>query len=234
VTKKLSIAATVLLLGACALPPQRVDTPRTEGPDKTYVVDLPIGWIKQVTQKKDLLASRDGILLDYILISASPLKDAFPKTKKAAGDNMLPAELAELEVAETKNQDQFTAALTVVENEPVEVAGQEGFRVRMRFKNNRGLELQRVVYGFADKSAYHRMEFGAPTLYYFDRYYPEFQKVVASFQLSAGNKKTAGMEPRSVVPFAHHSAPFAPAANSGGVSRSASARARPWPQGAVS
>jgi hypothetical protein len=212
VTKKLSTAAAVLLLGACALPPQRVDTPRTEGPDKTYVVDLPIGWIKQVTQKKELLASRDGILLDYILISASPLKEAFPKTKKAAADNMLPAELAELEIAETKNQDQFTAALTVVENEPVEIAGQEGFRVRMRYKNNRGLELQRVVYGFADKSAYHRMEFGAPTLHYFDTYYPEFQKVVASFQLSAGNKKTVTVEPQSIVLFTQGSAPFVPAA----------------------
>jgi hypothetical protein len=197
--KQLSTAAAVLLIGACALPPQRVDTPRTEGPDNAYSVDLPVGWIKQVTQQKQLLASRDGILLDYILIGVSPLKEAFPKTKKGAGDNMLPAELAELEIAEIKNQDEFTAALTVVENEPVEIAGQEGFRIRLRYKNNRGLELQRVVCGFADKSAYHRMEFGAPTLHYFDTYYPDFQKVVASFQLSAGNKKTASIEPESMV-----------------------------------
>ncbi len=194
--KALRTAGVVLLLGACALPPQRVDTPRTEGPDKSYSVDLPVGWIKQVTPKKQLLASRDGILLDYILISAGPLKDAFPKTKKAAGDDMLPAELAELEIAEIRNQDQFTAALTVAENEPAEISGQEGFRIRLRYKNNRGLELQRVVYGFADKVAYHRLEFGAPTLYYFDTYYPAFQKAVASFQLgAANNKKTVSIEP---------------------------------------
>ncbi len=199
--KKSSAAALSLLVAACAAPPQRVDTSRTEGPDKTYTVDLPVGWIKQITQRKQLLASRDGILLDYILISASPLKEAFPKTKKSAADNMLPAELAELEIAEIKNQDQFTAALTVVENEPVEIAGQEGFKIRLRYKNNRGLELQRVVYGFADKSAYHQMEFGAPTLYYFDTYYADFQKVVASFQLSAANKKTVSIEPNSIVLF---------------------------------
>jgi hypothetical protein len=190
---KLSVVAVVLLLSACAIPPQRVDTPRTEGPDKTYSVDLPVGWIKQVTPNKQLLASRDGVLLDYILISASPLKQAFPNTKKGAGDGMLPAELAELEIAEVRSHDQFTAALTVVENEPADIAGQEGFRLRLHYKNGRGLELQRVIYGFVDKSAYHRMEFGAPTLYYFDRYYPDFQKVVASFQVGGANRKTSGI-----------------------------------------
>lgn len=198
--KKISIVAVAVLVGACAAPPERVDTPRTDGPDKTYSVDLPVGWIKQVTPNKQLLASRDGVLLDYILISKMSPKEAFPKTKKAASDSMLPAELAELEIAEIKSQDQFTTALTVVENEPADIAGQEGFRIRVRYKNNRGLEIQRVVCGLADKSAYYRMSFEAPTLYYFDTYYPDFQKAVASFELhGAGNKKTTGALSRQVV-----------------------------------
>jgi hypothetical protein len=191
--KRFSSVALVVLVGACAAPPQRVDTPRTEGPDKAYSVDLPVGWIKQVTPNRQLLASRDGVLLDYILISKTSLKDAFPKTKKAASDSMLPAELAELEIAEVKSQDEYTAALTVVDNEPAEIAGQEGFRIRMRYKNTRGLEIQRVVCGLADKSAYYQMTFEAPTLHYFDTYYPDFQKAVASFQLGSGTK-TAGVQ----------------------------------------
>jgi len=190
---KCHIAVLAALLSACAAPPQRVDTPPTEGPDKAYAVDLPVGWIKQVTAKRELLASRDGILLEYILISKASPKEAFPKTKKAASDALLPAELAELEIAEIKSEDQFTAALTVVENEPAEIAGQEGFRIRVRYKNTRGLEIQRVVYGFADKAAYYQMTFQAPMLYYFDTYYSDFQKVVASFQLVSGSKKAAGM-----------------------------------------
>jgi predicted dehydrogenase len=51
-------------------------------------------------------------------------------------------------------------------------------------KNSRGLEIQRVVYGFADKSAYYRIHFTAPKLYYFDTYYPEFEKTVASFKVT--------------------------------------------------
>lgn len=196
---KCHIAALAALLSACVAPPQRVDMPRTEGPDKAYAVDLPVGWIKQVTEKRQLLASRDGILLEYILISRTSPKEAFPKTKKAASDTLLPAELAELEIAEIKSEDQFTAALTVMENEPAEITGQEGFRVRVRYKNTRGLEIQRVVYGFADKAGYYQMTFQAPVLYYFDTYYPDFLKVVASFQLVSSSKKAAGMPVGMVV-----------------------------------
>jgi len=191
---KFNVAAVVVLLGACAAPPQRVDSSRTEGPDKSYAVDLPVGWISQVTQNKQLLVTRDGTLLEYILITKSPPKEAFPKTKKAASDSMLPAELAELEIAEIKSEDQFTAALTVIENTPAEITGRSGFRFRVRYKNNLGLEIQRVVCGFAEKSAYYQMQFGAPTLYYFDRYYPDFQKAVASFQLTDSNKKTSSLK----------------------------------------
>ncbi len=113
---------------------------------------------------------------------------------------MLPAELAELEIAEIKSQDQFTAALTVVENEPADIAGQEGFRIRLRYKNNRGLEIQRVVYAARRQVRVLPDELRAPTLYYFDTYYPDFQKAVASFQLrGAGNKKTTGALTRQVV-----------------------------------
>jgi len=180
---------------------QRVDTSRTLGPDRSYSVELPAGWIKQVIMARELMVSRDGPLLEYILITKTSLKHAFPRTKKAAGDGMLPAELAELEIAEVKSQDQFTEALTVVENEPAEIAGQEGFRVRVRYKNTHGLEIQRVVYGFADKSAFYQLAFEAPMLYYFDTYYPDFQKAVASFQLNAGDKKTADMSSKTVVLF---------------------------------
>jgi hypothetical protein len=42
-----------------------------------------------------------------------------------------------------------------------------------------------VEYGLADKSGYYLLDYFAPTLYYFDKYYPDFQKVVESFQLTA-------------------------------------------------
>jgi hypothetical protein len=176
----------VLVFTACMQMPSRVDTARSEAPDKSYTVDLPIGWIKQGSpNNRTLAASRDGFLLEAIAITKHPIKEAFPKTKKAATAQMLPAELAELEIAEIKRQDEFTAALTVAQNEPAEIAGHEGFDLRVRYKNTRGLEIQLVVYGFVDKAAYYEIAFQAPMLYYFDKHYPDFQKVVESFQLTA-------------------------------------------------
>jgi hypothetical protein len=175
----------VILVAACVQMPTRVDIARTQGPDKSYTVDLPIGWIKQGSpNNRTLLASRDGFLLEAIAITKQPIKEAFPKTKKAATAQMLPAELAELEIAELKNQDEFTAALTVAENGPAEIAGHDGFDLRVRYRNTRGLEIQQVVYGFVDKASYYQIIFQAPMLYYFNKHYPEFQKVVESFQLT--------------------------------------------------
>ena len=190
-----ALAATVaLLLAGCVQTPTRVDAARSEAPDKSYIVDLPVGWIKQATvDNHKLLVSRDGFLLNVIEVSRQPLKEAFPRTKKASTDSMLPAELAELEIAEIKAEDQYTAALNVIENEPAEIDGHEGFRIRVSFKNARGLEIQRVAAGFADKAAYYRLAFQAPMLYYFDTYYPEFQKTLASFQLAGSAKKTGSI-----------------------------------------
>jgi hypothetical protein len=191
--KRIARLVFVMLLTGCQQTPQRIDTPRTEGLDKSYTVDLPTGWIRQGTfDNKTLLASRNGFLLEFIAIAKRPLKEAFPMTKKAATEGMLPAELAELEIAEIKSSDQFTAALTVVENEPAEIAGRDGFRIQVSYKNARGLELQRVVYGFIDKTGYYQLAFQAPMLYYFGTYYPDFEKAVASFQLSGDSKKTSG------------------------------------------
>ena len=186
---RIGTATFVLLLAGCVQSPARVDSMPTQAPDKSYSVDLPIGWIKQGSpDNRTLIASRNGFLLEGMHISKRPIKEAFHRTKKAATAQMLPAELAELEIAELKSQDQFTAALTVEQNEPAEISGREGFDLRVRFKNTRGLEIQRVVYGFVDQAEYYRLSFQAPMLYYFDKYYPDFQKAVESFQLAAARK----------------------------------------------
>jgi hypothetical protein len=180
------LALLAVLLAGCVMQPQRVEQPHTEGPDKAFSADLPQGWIKQIApDRKSLLVSRNGFLLEVVVFTRRPLKEAFPKLKKPATSEMLPAELAELEIAETKLQDTFKGALNVLENEPAEISGEQGYKLRVSYKNTRGLEIQRVTYGFADSAAYYRIHFTAPKLYYFDTYYPDFEKIVQSFRLTA-------------------------------------------------
>ena len=185
---KLILALTSILLAGCIPPATRVDSPRTEALDKAYTVDLPSGWIREYTSERNLVASRDGFLLESIAVVRHPLKDAFPRTKKAATDALLPSELAELEIAEIMARDELTAALTVLENDPAPLSGKEGFRLKVSYNNPRGLEFIEVVHGAVDGTALYLVTYRAPRLYYFERYYPEFQKTVASFTLNEAKK----------------------------------------------
>jgi hypothetical protein len=179
------MVALCMALAGCVPAPARVNTPRTEAPDKSYTVDLPTGWIKQYTMENNLIASRDGYLLETLAVVRRPLKQAFERTKKDAADTMLPSELAELEIAEIKARDELSEALTVLENEPALVSGKEGFRVKVSYRNPRGLELHEEVYGVVDKSRLYLLVYRAPRLYYFPKYHPDFQRTVESFRIAA-------------------------------------------------
>jgi len=185
--KKISLLLVVLALSACVPQPARVDTPLTEDSGKSYKVDLPVGWIKQWTQGGVLIVSHDGPLLQTIMVSKAPLKEAFPKTKKAATEAALPAELAEMRIAELKATNEQLAALQVIENEPAIVAGKEGYRLKVAYKSQRGLRYERVIYGVVDKNSSYALDYFAPSLLYFERDLPTFQKVVESFQLASAN-----------------------------------------------
>ncbi|MGQ0579037.1 MAG: hypothetical protein ACT4PQ_09045 [Betaproteobacteria bacterium] len=187
------LVLTLLLAGAagCVSAPARVDVPLTEAPDKSYSVDLPVGWIRHVAQDKTLLVSRDGFVLQTIGITHRPAAQAFPKTRKSAVEGALPSELAELQIAEMKTETQQMAALTVIENEPVSLDGREGFRVRVSYHTMRGLEIHRVTYGVPDKSAYYRIEYVAPKLHYFDATFADFEKVVSSLRFTDADKAAA-------------------------------------------
>ena len=174
-----------LALAGCVPPPARVDSPRLEALDKSYTVELPAGWIRQYTPDKNVVVSRDGFLLETLAVVRRPLKQAFQRTKKDVSETMLPSELAELEIAEIKARDEQTAALTVLENEPAVVSGEEGFRVRVAYRNPRGLEFHEEVHGVVDKSGLYLLVYRAPRLYYFPKYHPDFQRTVESFRIAA-------------------------------------------------
>jgi len=177
------VGVLVLALAGCATPPARVDIARTEAPDKAYTLDLPIGWIRSTTVEKELLASRDGYGLNAIIVSHRKLDRAFPRTKKAATTDLLPFELAELEIAEARAQGAQLTALNVIENEPAALSGKDAFRVKVSYRNELGLEIYHIIYGLADVSGYYTLEYRAPRLHYFDKYYGEFEKTAASFEL---------------------------------------------------
>jgi hypothetical protein len=172
------------LLGGCATTFQVVDKAEMAGPDKSYTVQLPLNWIRLATLDDRVLVTRDGFGLQHVSITRRAAKEAFPKTKKGADEKLLPSELAELQVAELKSASEQMANLVVAENIPAAVGGKNGFRLHLRFKNERGLDFEQIHYGVACKGYYYLISYQAPRLYYFEKYRADFERTAASFTLT--------------------------------------------------
>ena len=77
--------------------------------------------------------------------------------------------------------------LKVAKNEPISLAGHDGYSLVTEFKNARGLRYERIVVGFADPEGYYTMSFQAPVLYYFDRDHAVFDVMLRSFRVASGS-----------------------------------------------
>lgn len=180
---KLAALALVSLLAGCATW-ERVDKAYAEGPDKSYSVDLPLGWVRFMQQADGIAVTRDGFALNRIAIVRRDLDKAFPRLKKGAKADLLPSELAELQLAEIKTSANETV-ITILDNAPALMDGQPGYRLHLQHRNERGLVFDRVLYGLATGKGYFTLTFSAPALHYSARDLAAFEQVVASFRLGA-------------------------------------------------
>ena len=67
-----------------------------------------------------------------------------------------------------------------------QINGHQGFELVLEFKNDDGLRLRIVSNGFVDKTGFYTINYRAPVLYYFDRDYADYAKLVRSFRQSKG------------------------------------------------
>jgi hypothetical protein len=177
-------AAGLLLIQVACSPWVLINPENTHFKEDGFEVSLPEGWVRPMFEHDDVILTRDGLPLEQIMVRQRPHKKAFPLLKKPASDKLLPSELAELQIAETKRGGEIESNLLVLENDPVTIAGREGFRLRLRFVTPKGLPVEQLLYGVCDAKYYYLLGLQAPELYYFDRYRGEFEKMVASFKFA--------------------------------------------------
>lgn len=180
--KKLILAWVVAsLLQACAVW-TKTDGSRVAGPDNAYSVELPANWVRFAAMQDRILLTRDGFGLQTIEVRRAAHDKAFPTIKKQWDANMLPFELAELVVAEFKAQGERHAA-SVMLNEPAKIGGSiPGVHLRLHYKNDKGLQIERDIYAYADAKGIYTLAYEAPSLHYFARDQKLFEAVVGSFR----------------------------------------------------
>ena len=176
-----SLAIGLLLASLAALTPwARVDqSSQTESKRDDYTLELPLGWVKRTIETSDLFVTHDGPALNYIVVNRQPHDRKLPRTKRETRADMLPHELAELAIAEWKSTEP-TANLEVISNAPFPLGGKPAVRVHIRYKNDRGLPIERVMVALVDAKGRLSLQYEAPAIVYFQRGLADFEAMVAS------------------------------------------------------
>ena len=132
-----------------------------------------------------MAASRDGTSLQSINVTRRYPDTAFPTIKKKSTPNMLPLEAADLYVSDLRKRTGLER-LKVLSNRPAQVNGKPAFHLEMEFKNDDGLRIHIVSHGFVDKTGFYTINYWAPTLYYYQRDYADYLRLVHSFRQLKG------------------------------------------------
>ena len=179
--RSLVVSLLLVSLAACA-PWARVDPGnRNETKRDDYTLDLPVGWVKHTADANDFFVTRDGPALNYIVVNRQPHDRKLPRTKRETRADMLPHEVAELAIAEWKSSE-ATANLQVLSNTPLMLDGSPAARVHIRYKNDRGLPIERVMVALVDSKGRLSIQYEAPAIVYFQRGLADFEAMVASIR----------------------------------------------------
>lgn len=203
--KSLTLIALVLLGSGCAQQPYwtLTDDMNRVVKSKSFEMTVPEGWVRstkpdtydyvniddkrQPILLESMTVTLDGTGIQAINITRHYPDTAFPTIKKKSKATMLPMEVADLYVSELRKRSGLEQ-LKVLENKPANVDGRQAFQLVMQFKNDDGLRIRIATYGFVDETGFYTISYRAPYLYYYDRDYTTFKKLVSSFkQLKGAN-----------------------------------------------
>jgi hypothetical protein len=201
--KILAWMAAALLLGACAPKPYWTLTDDTNRlvTSTSFQFNVADGWVR-ITEPRTwdrvdidgeprtilmegMTITRDGTGLHAINVTRRYPDTAFPTIKKKSTANMLAPEAADLYVSELRKRSGLER-LAVLSNKPARVDGKQGFQLVMQYKNDDGLRIQIMTYGFVDKTGFYTVTYRAPYLYYYDRDFKVFTNLVGSFKQLKG------------------------------------------------
>ncbi|GMV57063.1 DUF1795 domain-containing protein [Betaproteobacteria bacterium PRO7] len=200
----LALTTAALLAGGCAQTTPYwtlTDDANRVVHSTSFQISVSSGWVRTTTprtyerldidgQQRTILLegmtiTRDGVGIHAINVTRRYPDTAFPTLKKKSTATMLPPEVADLYVAELRKRSGLES-LTVVSNKPATVDGKPAFQVVMQYKNDDGLRIQIMSYGFVDKTGFYTISYRAPYLYFYQRDFKEFTNLVASFRQSKG------------------------------------------------
>jgi len=173
----------ILLLAGCI---RRPWTPTSSEADyvatsQNISVRLPDDWM--LSGREDiLLLTRDGVLLQNVIVATIGVDDELKYTKKKFNRGMLPLEQAEV-VLDNMASDPDRTGFKVLSKKPAKVDGHDAFRAEISFKDEDGLLYKGIMYGFMQNNWFYLVRYVAPNRFYFSRDQDKFEDIVKSLKL---------------------------------------------------
>ncbi len=130
-----------------------------------------------------LFVTKDGILLQNIIINRGSIDEELENTKKKLSKGMLSYEAADV-ILDNISSDQAVLNFELLENNPVKISGFPGFRIVFTHKNEDGLRLKSIFYGFMKGEWFYTIRYTAALRHYFEKDLKAFEKILKSFKLT--------------------------------------------------
>jgi hypothetical protein len=170
-----------LLLGGCVSLPWQPTAGVYSSPKENFAVELPSGWMR-LNAQEDVLVTRDGLLLQHMSIERALVDKPLKNTKKTLTRGMQPQAVAEVIIDNFVSSDRMLD-VKILENRPVQVAQQRGFRLVYTHRDKNGLRFKSVLHGFLVGDVFYAIRYTAAERYYFAKDLPAYEQVLASFRL---------------------------------------------------
>ncbi|HUJ18564.1 MAG TPA: hypothetical protein VL197_11295 [Nitrospirota bacterium] len=155
-----------------------------------YAVDLPSGWMYESNfGSTKVNVTRDGEPLQKIHFDVFDITKYDKDAKKTVRKGMLPEEVAQV-VIDITSANKSVGQFTVMQNEPAQVGGKNGFRLLCSYRRGK-VRYKSAIYGVLDGETLYGLIYSAPVRYYFDRDVAAFEAAAKSFRLEAKKAETA-------------------------------------------
>jgi hypothetical protein len=144
----------------------------------------PQGWmISDDYGKNCLTLTRDGPLLQSIVVGRRHVSEMVQKNRKSITADMMPHEIADAYIGNLQSNPKINH-LHVLENRPVKIGGLLGFKADYTFEEGAGHKQRSITYGFVAGEYFYVIDYTGLQRVYFSRCLDEFTVLARSFTIS--------------------------------------------------
>ena len=141
---------------------------------------LPKDWMRY-NMSTFFLITKDGTVLESIRVERMRFEEELKFTKKGFRQDMLPQDLAELEIDNLKANDNIRQ-VTITMNEPALIDGEQGFKIGYEVVTSGGLPVKGIRYGLISGGYVYRIKYEAAAQHYYERHLKHFKAFISDFQ----------------------------------------------------